>query len=285
MKKKLLLAVSAIALVAAAPSLVHAQSNSALEERTVNQGDVPHLTKEETRKAWENTKEAVSDAAKDTSRAIENTYDDIKASLQNQGNGKIEKVAIDPRVTARGLLDKPIYNDRGGRVATIHDIILDNRGEADYIILSDGKFEGHGDLVAVDFGDLAKQDRDGYILSPLSADILANATTFVYKKPAQVSTGKVVSLEGNVSVKNLLGTNVLDPSGKSVAKVDDVSFNNGKADRMIVKFGQILGMGGDKAAMTFGDFAVNQNPQNQDVRVELSNNTLQEFQAYKKSLR
>ncbi len=286
MKKQLLMAVSAIALLAAAPAFAAQNTtNQALEERTVNQGDTPHLTKEETRKAWENTKEAVSDAAKDAGKAIENTYDDIKASMQNQGSGKIERVAIDPRVTAKGLIGKPVYNEKGERVATIHDIILDTSGDADNIILSDGKFSGFGDLVAVDFDDLATQGKDGYLLSPLSAKIIEDGTTFKYKKPTTATTEKVAYLENNVSVKELLGSNVLDTAGKSVAKIDDVSFNRGQADRLIIKFGQILGMGGDKAAMTFADVAVKQDAPNENVRVELSNNTLQEFQAYKKSLK
>lgn len=283
MKKTLLMAVSAIALIATAPVFAETPSTSpVVEDRTVNQGDIPQLTKEETKKAWEETKDTVSDAAKDAKKAVSETYDDIKESLAKK-SGSIERVSIDPRVTATGLIGKPVYNEAGTRIATVHDIILDKGGDADHLVLSDGKFSGLGNLIAVDYDDLTKQDGDVYLLAPLTASILEDAQTFTYSASGTTNT-EVASLNGGVSVKELLGTDIVDTKGKTVAEVEDVSFKNGQADRLIVSFGQILGLGGDKAAMTFSDVAVKQDVKNNDVHVELSNNTLQEFKAYKQSL-
>jgi sporulation protein YlmC with PRC-barrel domain len=288
MKKTLLTAVSAIAITMTAPAAfageMKVQSSTDVKaERTHNQNDIEkeRLTEEEVREGWEDTKDAVSDAANDVAEATEDTYESIKATVVGSKKGSpASTITVDMRMTADGMLGKPVYNENGDRVAKIQDIILNKDGDAMMIVMADGAFTGLGKNVAFDYSVITRQTAEGDLIVALTEEMIDNAASFSYDQDDYSEDVRVIPSNGYSTAKLLDGA-LVNPKGEKLADIDNISFKNGEADQLIVGFDKTLGLGGEKAALAYNDVELAKDGETLNFKISASQET--QFEAFKNS--
>jgi sporulation protein YlmC with PRC-barrel domain len=267
MKTQILLAVSMIALTAANPAFADTQTaeNPAAQQKTSGslKKDVEH--------AWEDIKS-------DTAHAFEN----IEATfIGGDEKAEIKPVTIDSRITASGMIGQPVMNSNQERVGTFKDVILDKDGKAVMAIVADGEFPGiDAKLVAFDYNIIARQNKNGDVIMPLTESAIDNAAEFSYDAKGRNENVRVMPANG-YSVSKLLDADLLDQKKETVAQVDNISFKNGYADQIIIVFDQILGLGGEKAVLDYRDAQLTRT--GDKLNFQLSANQAKQFEIYKKT--
>lgn len=258
MKKTILSAVSVLAIMAAAPAHADMKTNTEASaevqmERTQQQNDNAVVTEKELKQGWEDTKEGVSEAADEVADATEETYEDIKAAfIDDDANTPNEKVSINSRNTATTMIGATLYNTDGEAIATVSDIILDADGNAQMAVVADGEIFGFGKSAAFDYSILSNKNTEGNVIAPLSEEMIDQAAEFSYDVDNQSDNVRVIPANG-YSVAELLEGQLLNANGDVVADIDNISFSNGQAENLILGFNEVLGMGGNKAAMSFSE--------------------------------
>ncbi len=280
MKTQILATVSAVALLAAAPAFAEVKEDPNAGKSTVS---------EDVSKAWENTKEDVSEAADKAADATKDAYESIKATLVDKDYKaeSAQTVTIDSRTTANGIIGQPVFNTKNKKIATVHDIILDEKGNATHVILADGGFMGVGSkYAAFDYGRVSQRGPNGDVIMPLSEETLKKAANFSYDAADAGKPDVQVIPAGSLSVATLLGGQLVNPANETVAQVDNISFQNGAARQVIVAFDQMLGVGGDKAVVAFGDVKVlRQDEAGKNVDFQLSAAEATQFEAHRNSVK
>lgn len=234
-------------------------------------------TKDAYENAKANTKEAYADAKAETKEA----YADVKAKLFGEGaeGAAPTSLDVDARTSASGMIGKPVYNSNNEKIATVSDIIVDNEGRAQLVVVSDGGFAGIGDkLAAFDYGLVVSQNADGDVFMPLSEDLLSKVAAFSYDEKDAGENVRMIPANG-YSVAQLLKANLEDQNGKKIANVDNITFEGGEARNVIVDFGKVLNLGGDRAAFDFDDVDFVRTSKD-DVSVRLNARQSAEFEAF-----
>jgi hypothetical protein len=105
------------------------------------------------------------------------------AAAQEVDLAKLDVTEVAKGYSADGLKLKPVVNDKGEAIGTIHDFILGKDGNI-YAVLAVGDFTGlSGNLVAVPFRSLKLDDPHGYIELPgASRAALHKLPVFLYNK-------------------------------------------------------------------------------------------------------
>lgn len=185
---------------------------------------------------------------------------------------------LDKRMTARGMIGKPVYNQEEERIATVEDIILDSQGTAKMVVVKENNFVGlAGKLAAFDYDAIVDRRPDGDVILPVTAGDIGNAAEFSYAVTDRPNV-KVIPDDG-YSTKKILEGNLIDPSGKKLAAIDNVALTGGKATMLIVAYDQILNMGGERAAL---DFDAAQPVRDKDhINLKLSNLQTQKFEDFR----
>lgn len=267
MKTQLLFAASALALVAAFPVIA---ADVTVENDT-------NVTAEQQMK----------DGIEDARMAVKQGYHDIKASLLNEDPRKVEvtEVAIDSRNTASGIIGQPVLNSKNERVGKIHDIILDQNGNAQSVIVADGNILGMGKLASFDYGTVVKMNKDGDVISPLTEETIDKAAEFTYDREKAGPETKIIP-SGSYSVAELLDADLLDSQKEEIADIDDVVIKNGQATQLIVGFDKKLGLGGEKTALSYKTASIVTDGDDQDdFNFQLNGANATQFENYKKSLK
>ncbi len=282
MKTLLLSAVSAMAIMVAVPAYamdakaeaktearIEAQKNVAGDDRTLEKG-------------YENTKAAVSDAAEDLSDATENAYEDMKAVfIDNDETTEMSTVEINTRQTATGMIGANVYNGEGESIAKISDIILDQSGNASMVVVADGEIFGLGKKVAFDYSIITTQTDDGDVIAPLTEKVIDQAAAFSYDMKDKSDDIRVMPANG-YSVAALLDSQLIGEKNEVVAEIDNITLVNGKAENLIVGFNEILGMGGEKAALPFSDAKLVKDAKDETAYdFKLGASQAAQFEAYK----
>lgn len=236
-KNHLMAAASILALLAASPALADSYSGST-GSNTVS-GQTPAAL------------EKTDAPAIQTEQASAASSDVVKASLLPQAPGmRPAAISVDRRMTADGMIGKPVYNQQNERVATVEDVILNSEGRANMIVVKDSSFMGlGGKLAAFDYDAVIDRKTDGDLVMPITQKIIDNVAEFSYQ-PSDKPTVKALPEQG-YSVRKILSGDIVDPSGKKVAAIDNVTLRNGRANLVIAAYNQILGMGGEKVAIDF----------------------------------
>lgn len=285
MKKTLLTAVSALAILGAAPAYAEMTANSTKDSyKPGSEEAASHSTgsfSKDAKRAWKNTKEDVSNAADKVSNTAKDAYEDLKQSLNDDNStGEFDTINVDARVTVAGMIGEPVYNTDGERVAKVRDIILDRNGQAMMVILADGDFTGLGKLVAFDYDIITTRSADGDVIASLTEETIDSAVNFSYDRSAYGGDVNVIPSNG-YSVSELLDGEVVNPQGETLAEVENVVLRNGAADQVIVSFGQTLGLGGKQAALSYADGDLTRNGDSIDMR--LSVNEATQFEQFRKT--
>jgi uncharacterized protein YrrD len=284
MTSKLLIAVSALAIMAGTPAFAEATVKTNAEMNAETNGAANPTLKEDAGRAWDKTKEATSKAADKTAKAAEDAYEDIKATFIDEDKTSSDSVTINARGTAQGMIGQPVLNTSGEKIATVKDIILNKSGKAELVVLADGGFMGIGSkLAAFDYNLVSQRHSDGDVIMPISQETLDKVTPFSYeaKDAEKDAKTRVIPADG-ISVAELLDGQVLDTEKKSVAEIDNISFSNGEASQIIIGFDKTLGLGGEKAAVGFDNVNVVREDED-EIDVQLSAKQAANFESFKKT--
>lgn len=266
MNIKILTTVSAIALFAATPA-VFAQTETQARQ---DQGAAAPQQQEEG--LWEQMQDGAESAA-----------EEVQSLAVGEGEtAEVESVTIDQRKTATGMIGSPVYNEAGEEVAEISDIIIDQEGNAVLVVVSDAEFLGTGGTeAAFDYNTIVRQTPEGDVVMPLTEEMVSSAAEFSYDREAAGENVRVIPSNG-YSVSELLDAELIDEQNESIAQVDNIAFEEGRAKRLIVGFNKILGMGGETAALEFEDAQIVQREEGVDF--QLSANQAAQFENYKQSV-
>lgn len=280
----LLGAVSAIALLFAAPALAETAKemnkeygqNESYGSRAKDTGSAVDRKQNNTE-----AKEDFSEATKDASASMRETADEIKAAFIDEDvKVKASHVSFSKRTTADGIIGKPVVNQSNDRIATVEDVILDANGDAKLIVVKDGDFAGMGGkLAAFDYDAIISRKADGDIVMPITEQTIDKVAEFSYDKTDKTNV-RMIPANG-YSVKGLLDGNIVDPAGKKLASIDNVSLKGGKADLVIAGYGKVLAMGGDKVAVDFDSGRLVRDGDN--VNLKLSQNQTAKFNTFKET--
>jgi hypothetical protein len=282
MKLHTLTTASALALLIASPAFAeNAKINATAETNSTMSEDVS--------KAWESTKENVSEAAGKVAEETKEAYESIKATLvdKNYTADNAQTITIDSRNTANGMIGQPIYNHKNEKIATVHDIIVDEKGRATQVIVADGGFLGLGaKYAAFDYSLVSQRKADGDVIMPLSEETIKKAAKFSYDQADANKDGVRVIPAGSYSVATLLGGQLVNPANETVAQIDNISFQNGAANQVIVAFDQMLGLGGEKAVVAYDDVkVVKQDETGNNIDFQLTAAEATQFETFKNAVK
>jgi sporulation protein YlmC with PRC-barrel domain len=294
MKKTILTAVSAIAIMAAVPAYANegtsmtGNDTSAVERSTITdaeaaaqQRDDAVLTKQEAKQGWEDTKEAVSDAANDVSAAAEDMYEDVRAAFVEDENAENANVKVNMRRAVSNVIGSTVYNTNGEAVAKVHDIILDKDGNASMVVLADGEIFGMGKQVAFDYNMIAGQTAEGDLIAPLSEKTISEAAEFSYEMDADNNEVRVMPADA-YSVNKLMDAKIVNPENRELAEIEDIVFTDGAAKSMIVSFDKTMGVGGHRAMLNMSDVQLMKNADSGEYSFHMDAAKSAQFESYKK---
>ena len=268
MKNKILATVSVIALMGTLPALAEtAKTQTGIKTEASTTGNIV-----------EDAKVAIGNIKSDTAEA----YDEIKATLIGKETAdKNMPVVIDSRKTANGIIGHHVYNEKHESLAKVTDIILGKDGKASMIVVSDGMF-GMGKKAAFDYSAITRVEKDGDVIMPLSEESIKNAASFSYNKVNKGDNKMRVIPDNGYSVDRLLRGRLLNQNKEPVADIENISFKNGIANQLVVGFDKTLGLGGEKAVLSYNDATIIRNGNALDF--QLSADKAARFEAYKKAL-
>lgn len=233
MSKKILMGASFLALLAAFPAFAdtkvdaNADTSAKVEAKLDQAGNAIERTAD---KAAAKTKEA---------------YRDVKAYFNDDDDAPL---SINARLTADELIGTNVQDMNGKTLGEIKDILVSADGDAETVIITDSALGLGGKLAAFDYDVIKGFTKDNDAIVKLSEANIKSAKKFEYKSD-NADANTIVMPADQYSVSKIMDSNVYDANGKVVAEVDTVAFDGDDADYVIVTFNQILGMGGDKAAL------------------------------------
>jgi sporulation protein YlmC with PRC-barrel domain len=260
-KLHLLAAASLVALLAASPVLADSYSRATNSDtNTTGQASSDMMAPE---------------------RSSTASSDVVKASLLPQDPGmRPSAISVDKRMTAEGMIGKPVYNQQNERVATVEDVILDSEGHANMIVVKDSSFMGlGGKLAAFDYDSVIDRKKDGDLVMPITQKTIDNVAEFSYQ-PSDKPTIKAIPEHG-YSVKKILSGDLVDPAGKKIASIDNVTLRDGRANLVIAAYNQILGLGGDKVALAFDAAELVPDKDDDNVNLKLSDAQARKLESFK----
>ena len=286
--KKILATVSAMAILAMASIPAIAADKSVSPDSTVVHDNNPYnpetntITEKDIQRGLENTKKNINEAAETASDAVKDAYESVKYTLLGPETSP-GPVMIDSRVTADGMIGKPMKNANGDQVAVLHDLILDKNGNVKMVVVSDADFIKAGSKqAAFDYSLITRLEQDGDLITPLSEGNIAQARSFSYDVKDSGKADTLVIPVGGYSARHILDAEVVDSTGKKVADVDNFSVKNGKANMLIIGYDKVLGVGGEDAAIAFADVKLVRRD-NDKVEFQLTAVQSDQFSAFKKS--
>jgi len=213
--------------------------------------------------------DVVKSTVKRISLAVINDQPDVRPSV----------VTIEERNTAKGMIGKTIYNENNRKIGKLHDIILNNDGTAQLIVISNGSFAGlGGKLAAFNYDELVNRTAKGDLITPLTQKSIDSAVEFSYKNEEAKDNVRTIP-ENGYSVANLLKGKILGNDGAKLADIDNLSLRDGRAYLVIAAYNQIFGMGGKKAAVAFKTASFER--ENDQVNLKLSAAETMKFRNYK----
>lgn len=263
MTHKILMGASVLAVLAAFPALAETKvdANASTEAKVEAKLDAAgEAIKENAKKAGEAIERkteqagaATREAYEDTKAASKDAYGDVKAYFSDDKDIKaVSSLNVKGRLTADEIIGAGVENPAGEKIGKIEDILVDNEGDAETVIINDGGVLGlGGKLVAFDYDIIEGFTGDKDVVVKLTEKSIKEAKRFEYEAPKTPDAKISVMPASQFSVKKISDAKVVDAQGKAVANVDTVAFEGDDADYVIVTFNKILGMGGDKAALDF----------------------------------
>lgn len=262
MTKAILLG-SAIVLMAATPSMAQSEK---VETRTniktrgdtgayvEYSSDAETITKKEVKRTVEKAQKSVKKAADKVASAAKET----PKSAAPAAGLTVTEANIAQNNSAEHMIGKPVLNAAGDRVGSVHDVILTKNGQAKTLIVADGGMMSMGDKkAAFDYGVIKGRDDKGAVLTTITEEQINKAKAFSYDAPVKNANAKdkpadVQILGANeTSAREVLSAKIVNEQNKTIGTVKDIAIENGQAQKLVVAYDQILGLGGKKVGLAY----------------------------------
>ena len=178
---------------------------------------------------------------------VREKYADMKAYFTDEKDvATMSSVNFSGKLTERELMGRTVVDAKGVEIGKIDDLLVDADGEVEQVIITNnGTLGVDGKLVSIDSDVLDGAKVGGDAKLTLKNDDAKEAKGF---SADQADAGASSNL---FSVDKIIGSKIVDANGKAVAKVEALVFDGDEADYAIVAFDQILGVGGERAALDF----------------------------------
>ncbi len=233
MTNKVLMGASVLAVLAAFPAFAETNVKAGAEVSTGQ--------KIENALGKAGTKiETTAEKAADKTKAA---YTDVKAYFTDDDDiNVVSSVNVSTSLTADQLIGTAVQDPAGKEIGKIEDILVDADGDAEAIVIDDKGVLGlGGKKAAFDYDVMEGFAKDKDVVVKLNENSIKQAQAF----------DDAAMPADRYSVKKLSGAKVVDANGKAVADVETIAFTGDDADYVVVAFNQILGIGGQKAALDF----------------------------------
>jgi sporulation protein YlmC with PRC-barrel domain len=258
--------VSALAIMSLAPSALSADGQEARSTMgaaesglaggaPANNPDTPPAmepTPDEIKRSLDMMGEGAADTATGIAQIPLKAYRDLRAQLKADDNNISEPVfpamtshvVVDLSRTASSIIGSQLEDTSGRDSGMVQDIIMSEDGMAEKLIVRDGGFFGFGGkLVALDYAAVANPEpAGGEAFMPVNESVLDKVAEY---DPMSERTGPAAS--------TLFGTELRDPKGEALAKVDDIVLSGARAEYFIIVFNDVLGIGGDEAVISYNE--------------------------------
>lgn len=183
--------------------------------------------------------ESASEAVKDIAEETEKKYEELKSFVfgDESENLELTTTSFDADYRAENIIGRAVHN-LNERVGTVHDIILDSDGNAVLAVIADGEIFGLGKLVAINYSDLMDHKFSDAFLMSITEENIDQIAEFTYEKNRESKDIRVIPQNG-YSLAKLLDSDLTNKNGQSVAEIDDVYLEDGKASHLIVDFDEV----------------------------------------------
>lgn len=160
-------------------------------------------------------------------------------------------IAYDAKRTAEGMIGETLRDSQDKKLATVKDIIMGSNGVGLIVVAKTGGLLGvGGKLKALDYRAAVATSQAGDSLTTVTQIGVDSAPEFTYKP---MTTSNVRGMPDNsLSAVRLLSGKLLNDRGDSVARINDITLNNGIADKLIVSHLSLTHFAGTKVAMNYG---------------------------------
>lgn len=280
LKIKLVTAASAVALLVAA-DVSSAKSTDENIRQISFSNETSTSVSTENQSNMDNQKEG-ADLGEDISRAADKAgeelrdgYENVKSVFTEDGS---KAVQVNVSASAQRMIGQPVYTSDRQRVGTVEDIILSRSGNIQNIVVADGGFLSIRDKQAA-FNVQQANPRwvNGQLHMDITEDMIENAKSFSYDR-SDASESVQTPAPNSVSVARLLDADIVGPDQEILAAVDNIAFDSeGEADQLIIKYGQVFGMGGEKAAFDFNTARLVDEEGEQKAHFQLTGNQAAEL--------
>lgn len=233
-------------------------------------------TKEKSQEAWDKTTDMSEKAFVATKDGVKSVYKEVTHMVSNEKD-TIENVpykVIHKSQTTEYLLGQEVFDNTGEKIASIHDIIVDSKGNIQSLVLSNNS------LLSMN---------DEYTYMPIKNITVANGKTHLLISKTEFSQLKKfdessVVPKGYMSIANLDKANIYTNQGKQVAQVDGFTVNrDGTVSNVIAQFNTTFGFGGDKAIIPVDNVMLQK--ANNEAKIMMNESQTGEFMELKEKLK
>jgi hypothetical protein len=203
--------------------------------------------------------------AAQTQAANQSSDRDVQVVRDNDGDldyPNHNTMTINHQMTAAGLIGRNVRNQNGKTIATVEDIILGPEGQARMVVLNRDTWTGMmGKRVAYDYNAFNRiprsNDRADIVASITEAD-LERAPKFSYERDTEEANTQTIPAD-HYSADALMDAYLLDQDEERLADVINVSFQDGRADQVIVDVDEVWGVTAHKVALPFDEVRLTKN--------------------------
>ena len=253
MKRTLLMTVSALAI--AAP----------LAAASAAQGDRNYLILAANNEM--NLGQAVDKAADATAEAAEDGYNAVTSIFETpSATLRVDNYVLAPNaVTASYVIGADVRNPQNETIASVADIIIEQDGDAELLILSDGGFLGFADKkVAIPFENANLTfDEDGtrIVGVAFTQAHLDLAKPYYYETPeGTMDEGAHIMASDHMSVAAIVGSEVKLTNKEERVTVADILMDKaGESERAVLEVGGFLGFGERLVSVPFSALMIGEN--------------------------
>lgn len=221
---------------------------------------------------------AMADSTRTAADSSVQYNESLKVQMVQDQDGDVDypnkpTVQINEKMTANGMIGKNAVNQDGEAIATIEDIILSNNGNIEKLVLTDGEWTGMGKMIAIDYDSTSRVTNEGDIVVPMTEASIDNAQSFSYEQNA----------DNMLSVVSIMDGYLLDASDEELADINNISFSNGQADKLIVDIDENLGLTAHNVAIDVDNLRLIQN-EDDELHFKLTADQTRSFKNLEESL-
>lgn len=219
MTKTLMTAASALVLMTTGPAMADNMNSTNSANQPVTQSDME--------RNWEQTKDAVSNAAVSAAETAEAAYQEASNWIDTQTD--IDTYMDDPmRMSGVDMMGMPVYNQSDEQIGSVADVVLNQNGDVDQVVIEHGGVMGIGsEQTAVSYNalDMRTGNQSG-LETEMTQDQMASVPAF---RESQLTQGMYLA-------SNLIDSNVVNEDLQAMASVENIIFEDGEASKLVVSF-------------------------------------------------